>query len=113
LTGDASAVFTMFFTNDDAGDNTGRDYGTINAIIVDDDTVTDISGAIPGATQNYNYAYDGNIQRGAASAGEDAPVTIVAIGLSLAQYVIATGTITNTGMVASLVAALERNFSNP
>jgi hypothetical protein len=113
LTGDAAAVFTMFFTNDDAGDNTGRDYGTIDAIIVQDDTVTDISGAIPGATQNYNYAYDGNIQRGAASAGADAPVTIVAIGLSLAQYVIATGTITNTGLTASLVAALERNFSNP
>lgn len=113
LTGDANAVFTMFFTNDDAGDNTGRDYGTIDAIIVDDDTVTDISGVIPGASQAYNYAYDGNVQRGAASAGEDAPVTIVAIGLSLAQYVIATGTITNTGLTASLVAALERNFSNP
>jgi hypothetical protein len=113
LTGDANAVFTMFFTNDDAGDNTGRDYGTIDAIIVQDDTVTDITGAIPGASQNYNYAYDGNDQRGAASAGLDAPVTIVAIGLSLAQYVIATGTITNTGLTASLVAALERNFSNP
>lgn len=113
LTGDVDAVFTMFFTNDDAGDNTGRDYGTIDAIIVEDDTTTAITGAIPGATQNYNYAYDGNAQRGGASAGEDAPVTIVAIGLSLAQYVIATGTITNTGLTASLVAALERNFSNP
>ena len=113
LTGDANAVFTMFFTNDDAGDNTGRDYGTINAIIVQDDTLTSISGAIPGASQAYNYAYDGNVQRGGASAGTDAPVTIVAIGLSLAQYVIATGTITNTGLTASLVAALERNFSNP
>ena len=113
LTGDANAVFTMFFTNDDAGDNTGRDYGTIDAIIVQDDTLTDISGVIPGASQAYNYAYDGNVQRGGASAGLDAPVTIVAIGLSLAQYVIATGTITNTGLTASLVAALERNFSNP
>jgi len=113
LTGDVAAVFTMFFTNDDAGDNNGFDYGTINAIIVEDDVASPITGAIPGATQNYNYAYDGNVQRGGASAGQDAPVTIVAIGLSLAQYVIATGTITNTGMVASLVAALERNFSNP
>ncbi|MBT7538610.1 MAG: hypothetical protein HN683_04680 [Gammaproteobacteria bacterium] len=113
LTGDAGAVFTMFFTNDDTGDNSGRDYGTIDAIIVDDDTTTDISGAIPGATQNYNFAYDENLQRGTGSDSTDAPVTIVAIGLSLAQYVIATGTITNTGLTASLVAALERNFSNP
>jgi len=113
LTNDADAVFTMFFTNDDAGDDTGRDYGTIDAIIVEDDTNTDISGAVPGSSQTYNYAFDQNVQRGAASAGVAAPVTIVAIGLSTAQYVVATGTITNTGLTASLVAALERNFSNP
>ena len=48
-----------------------------------------------------------------AAGVEDAPVTIVAIGLSLAQYVVATGTITSSGLTASLVAALERNYSNP
>jgi hypothetical protein len=113
LVDDTGAVFKMFFTNDDAGDNTGRDFGTINAIIVQDDTLTDISGTVPSLTANYNYAYSANVQRGAASGGTDAPVTIVAIGLGTAQYVLATGTITNTGLTASLVAALERNFSNP
>lgn len=113
LTNDANAVFTMFFTNDDAGDDAGADFGTIDAIIVDTDTGVDITGAIPGSSQTYNYAYDENVQRGAASSGTDAPVTIVAIGLDTAQYVIATGTITSSGLTASLVAALERNFSNP
>lgn len=115
ITGDNDAIYKMFFTNDDAGDNTGRDFGTIDAIVVQDDTNTDISGG-PGSIPSQvtkNYAYDLNQQRGAASTSTDAPVTIVAIGLSTAQYVVATGTITNTGLTASLVAALERNFSDP
>jgi hypothetical protein len=113
LVSDTVAEYTMFFTNDDAGDNTGRDYGTIDAIIVQNDVPTDITGLTDAAQKSFNYAYDGNIQRGAASASNDAPVTIVAIGLGLAQYVVAVGTITNTGLTASLVAALERNYSNP
>ena len=108
----------MFFTNDDAGDNLGRDYGTIDAITVQDDSPADIAGAVPqnagGSSQAFTYDYDGNVQRGAGSAGSDAPITIVAIGLSVAQYVVATGTIARaTGQQYSLVAALERNFSNP
>ena len=113
LVNDTDAVYTMFFTNDDAGDNTGRDYGTIDAIIVQDDVPADISGTIGSSQITKNYAYDGNTQRGAGSGGTNVPVTIVAIGLNGAQYVVATGTIDNTGLTASLVAALERNFSNP
>lgn len=114
LVDDAAAIFKMFFTNDDApGDNNGYDFGTINAIITQDDTLTDISGSVGSASLGFNYAYSANVQRGSGSGGSDAPVTIVAIGLSTAQYVLATGSITNTGLTASLVAALERNFSNP
>lgn len=113
LVDDVNAVFKMFFTNNDAGDDDGSDFGTINAIIVQDDTLADISGSVTVAQSNFNYAYSSNVQRGAGSGGTDAPVTIVAIGLSTAQYVLATGSITNTGLTASLVAALERNFSNP
>ena len=58
--------------------------------------------------------YDGNIQRGSGSSGVDAPVTVVAIGLTTGQYVKSTGTITkSTANTVSLVAALERNYSNP
>lgn len=119
LSTDSSAVYRMFFANDDAGDNTGRDFGTINAITVQDNTgPTDIAGSVPqsvgGSSQAFDFDYDGNTQRGTGSDATDAPITIVAIGLSTAQYVVATGTITrNVGQTFSLVAALERNFSNP
>jgi hypothetical protein len=60
------------------------------------------------------FDYDGNIQRGAGSAGTDAPITVVAQGLSNAQYVKATGTIArSTANSISLVSSLERNYSNP
>jgi hypothetical protein len=119
LSTDVNAIYRMFFTNDDAGDNTGRDYGTIDAITVQDNSgPTDIEGAVPqqagGSSAAFDFDYDGNLQRGTGSDGVDAPITIVAIGLSGAQFVVATGTITrNVGQTFSLVAALERNYSNP
>jgi hypothetical protein len=118
LSEDVDAIFRMFFTNDDAGDDNGFDFGTINAITVEDNSVVEIEGAVPqqvgGSSLSFDFDFDGNVQRGAASAGDPAPITIVAIGLSTAQYVIATGTIIRAvGQNFSLVAALERNFSNP
>ena len=119
LSTDVDAVYRMFFTNDDAGDNTGRDFNTIGAITVQDNSgPTDIAGSVPqsagGSSQAFDFDYDGNLQRGTGSDGTDAPITIVAIGLNGAQHVIATGTITrNVGQTFSLVAALERNYSNP
>lgn len=118
LSTDIDAIYRMFFTNDDAGDNSGRDFGTIDAITVQDNSPADIEGAVPqqggGSSVAFTFDYDGNVQRGGASAGTDAPITIVAIGLSTAQYVVATGTITRaTGLTFSLVAALERNYGNP
>lgn len=117
LSTDVDAVYRMMFTNDDAGDNTGRDYGTIDAITVQDTSPADIAGSVPqnagGSSQPFTYDYDQNTQRGTGSDGTDAPITIVAIGLSGAQYVVATGTITRAvGQTFSLVAALERNYSN-
>ena len=115
LQNDASARYWVFFTNDDIGDNTGRDFGTTDAILVNDNDAAamnaDVSAA-PSVSRSYNY--DGNIQRGNASAGEDAPITVVGIGLSTGQYVTATGTIQRSIQNSvSLVAALERNYSNP
>ena len=119
LSTDVDAIYRMFFTNDDAGDDSGRDFGTIDAITVQDNSgPTDIEGAVPqspgGSSVAFDYDYDGNQQRGSGSEGTDVPITIVAIGLSTAQYVVATGTIgRSVGQSFSLVAALERNFSNP
>ena len=118
LSTDIDAVYRVFFTNDDAGDNLGRDFGTIDAITVQNSTPADIAGSVPqspgGSSQAEDYDYDGNTQRGAASAGTPAPITLVAIGLSVGQYVLATGTIIRAeDQTFSLVAALERNYSNP
>jgi len=115
LQNDASAKVRMFFTNDDAGDNTGRDFGTKDAITVNDADGVPIAYAVAAqASKQFTYDYDGNTQRGGASAGTDAPVTIVAIGLATAQYVITTGTISRAkGLTFSLVSPLERNYSNP
>ena len=119
LSTDVDAIYRMFFTNDDAGDNAGADFGTIDAITVQDNSgPSDIAGAVPqnpgGSSVAFDFDYDGNLQRGTGSDGTDAPITIVAIGLSGAQYVVATGTITRAvGQQFTLVAALERNFSNP
>lgn len=109
---DTSAIYRVFFTNDATGLNAGNNFGTSGAIIVNDANSNPISGYINGnSTLSFSYAYDSNIQRGPTSVSTDAPITVVAIGLSSAQYVMATGTITrSTANTVSLVASLERNF---
>lgn len=115
LVTDAQAKYWLYFTNDDAGDNSARDYGSTAAILVKDKDNVDITGPISGtASIQRSYDYDYNVQRGTASAAVDAPLTIVAIGLGTAQFVKATGvmarSVTN---VVTLVAPLERNYKNP
>ena len=104
LVGDSSAIYRMFFTSG---------YGTGSAILVDDNSGTDISGNVGGsATVAFDFDYDGNTQ-GGRTAGTDANVTVVAIGLNTASFVSATATIgRSTGQNISLVAPLERNYSN-
>ena len=127
LEGDTDSKYWLFFTSDAAGDNIGQNYGTQSAIIVEDANSIQILGNISGTGNHtgiagsvdaagnisipFTYDYDVNVQRGAASAAVDAPVTLVAIGLSNAQFVIASGTVTRaTGITISAVAALERNY---
>ena len=119
LTDDTSSKLTVFFTNDDAGDNFGRDYDTENAIIVQTDAgadmvSTDLAGDANDGIISYRFDYDNNDQRGTASKATNAPVTIVAIGTSGAQWVRTDGTVLrqNTNSF-SLVANLERNYQNP
>lgn len=104
LSNDSDAIYRMFFTSG---------FGTGTAILVDDESGTDISGNIGGnSTIAFDFDYDGNTQ-GGRTAGTDANVTVVAIGLNTAQYVSATATITRaTGQNISLVAPLERNYDN-
>ena len=122
LVDDTSSKLVVFFTNDDDGSDTGRDYDTPDAIIVQEQDgsemiSTDLAGdrAIPVSNNNivFQYDYDNNQQRGNSSA-VDAPITTVAIGTSGAQWVRSDNTIDRQNTVTvSLVAALERNYSNP
>ena len=108
LVNDSGAIYRMFFT-----DANGNNFGDSDAIIVQDNDGTDISGNVTGSQVQFTFDYDGNVQGGRTS-GTDAPVTVVAIGLDKAQYVKATGTISRTNANSiSLVASLERNYSNP
>lgn len=108
LVDDGAAIYRMFFTTNPTGN-----FGTADAVLVDDADGVDISGDISGASVSFSFDYDGNVQ-GGRTAGTDAAVTVVAIGLNTAQHVTATGTIArSTANKISLVAGLERNYVNP
>jgi len=109
LQSDASSQFWMFFTTNPLGD-----FGTPNAVLVDDNSNNDIAGLINGNSNiSFDFDYDGNVQ-GGRTAGTDAEVTLVAIGTNGAQYVVAEGTITRaSGIAFTLTSALERNYTNP
>ncbi len=115
LQNDANAVYRLFFTNDDAGDNLGRDFGTVSATTIKNNSAVNINGNVSAASSiAFDYDYDFNVQRGAASAGVDVPYTAVAIGLGTAQYVVTTGTIIRSvANSINFVSSLERNYLNP
>lgn len=108
---DASAKYWVYFTTLPGA---GNDFGESGAIIVDDNAGADMTGNVGGAPSvQLSFNYDGNTQ-GGRTAGTDAAVTVVGIGLATGQYVKATGTIgRSTSNSVSLVAALERNYANP
>ena len=108
LVDDPNAIYRMFFTTNPAGN-----YGSDDAVIVNNNAGVPIAGNVGGLSSvSFDFDYDGNVQ-GGRTAGTDADVTLVAIGLSGAQYVVASGTITRaTGLSFVLTASLERNYSN-
>lgn len=98
LVSDGAAIYKMYYTSG---------FGTAGATLVLDNTDTAIQGNITSSSVSFTYDYDGE-------GGTDKAVTVVAIGLSKAQYVMATGTITRSNANSiSLTAALERNYKNP
>jgi len=118
ITDDVPSVGTnrivVFFTDaDEVGDN-GDEFGSNGAIIVQDNTSTDMSATDQSTTPlQFTFDYDNNAQGGRTPA-TDANVTIVCIGESSAQYSQVTGVIQRqNNNTFALVAALERNFSNP
>lgn len=106
LSGDTE--YTLFFEDTPSGD-----FGTSDAIIVNDASGTPITGTYSGSPVTFTFAYDTNTQ-GGRTAGTPAPVVAVAIGLTGGQYVSSNTTITRTqGQTIQLAPAQERNYSNP
>jgi hypothetical protein len=100
------AVVRMFFDTTPSGN-----FGSKDAVLVNDASDSPISYNVSGASKSFTFDYDNNTQ-GGRSAGTNADIVIVAIGLDKAQYVLFEGTITRTtGLTFNLVSALERNYS--
>ena len=92
-----------------------RDEAAMTQAMAGCDAVIHFAGlkAVGESVEKPLEYYDNNVQGGRTS-GTNADIVLRAIGLETAQFVEATGTITRaTGQVFSLVAALERNYSNP
>jgi hypothetical protein len=108
LTNDLSGSYKVFFTSVPSGS-----YGSGSAILVNNNSGQPITGSTYGVSSvTFTFDYDGNIQGGRLPQTE-APITIVAIGLGTAQYVSTVGSIVRSNANAfSLVASLERNYSN-
>jgi len=107
---DASAKYWIYFTTLPGA---GNDFNESGALIVEDNNGDPMTGDVSAQSSiQLTFNYDGNVQGGRTPA-TNAPITVVGIGLNTGQYVKATGTIErSTTNSISLVAALERNYSN-
>ena len=115
LSSGGTGYYRMYFLNDDSGSNLGYDYGTEDAITVDDADGDPITGAITGASIEFTFDYDGNVQRGNSlpnvSPTDDAPIVVIAGNPGSAKPVVATGTITRSKTVSiTLTAETDRAY---
>jgi hypothetical protein len=99
-----------------AGPSVSLDKNPIDspdAIIVQDNSAANIEGTIGAPSVSFDFDYDNNVQ-GGRTAATDANIVIRALGEDVAAFVEVFGIITRaTGLSFSLVAPLERNFTNP
>lgn len=111
----ATGRLTLFFENDDTGDNTGQDFDTDTAIVMNDATPTAIDiASFTSAEMNFTYDYDVNAQRGTGSAGTVVPVKAVAINAGSSEPIVVDASLTRVDNVVIRINAIDdRNFSNP
>lgn len=102
--------------NETAGDSVNLDndpYDSPDAIIVDDNSATDITGQITASSIAFDFDYDNNVQ-GGRTAATDAPVAVISQGKGGAQWVDGLFTITRAvGLSFPLNAPDERVYANP
>ena len=103
-------------TNESAGPSVSLDtnpFDTPDAIIVDDNSGTDITGQITAANIAFDFDYTNNSQ-GGRTPNTDADIVIVAQGIPGARWVEASFTIgQSTGQSMPVNAADELVYSNP
>lgn len=106
--GSGDFKYWVFFADTPTGD-----FGSADAIIVNDANGNPIAGTYSGSPVTFSFAYDTNAQ-GGRTPGTDALVKVLGIGLNGGQYVSVDYTITRTsGQSILLAPALERNYQNP
>lgn len=106
--GSGDFKYWLFFATNPAGD-----FGTSNAVIVNDKDGNPIQGTYSGSPVSFTFAYDTNTQ-GGRTAATNAAVKAIGLGLSGGQYVTVDATITRSaGQSILLAPAQERNYSNP
>lgn len=102
--------------NETAGDSVNLDtdpYDSPDAIVVNDNGGSPITGLITTINEAFDFDYDNNVQ-GGRTAATDAPIAVIAQGLPGAQWVDGLFTITRTtGLNFPLNAPTERVYSNP
>lgn len=104
--------YYMFYKTLPIGSN--NDYGEANATLVLDKDGTAISGTYAGASIPWTFKYDSETAGGQRTAGVDASVVVVGLGLGGGQFISVDHTITKTTGQNILVSpAQERNYSNP
>jgi hypothetical protein len=84
-----------------------------DAIVVNDNSGTPITGTITGLSQAWDFDYDNNVQ-GVRTAPSPAAVIVRVLGTNKAVNSEGSSTITRaTGQSISVTAPLERNYVNP
>jgi hypothetical protein len=111
----ATGRLTLFFENNDTGDDDDSDFDTDAAIVMEDATPTDIDiASFTGDEMNFTYDYDVNAQRGSGSAGTPVPVKAVAINAGSSEPIVVDAILTRVDSVVIRISAQDdRNFSNP
>lgn len=87
-------------------------YQTVGAVIVKDNSSTDMDAQITAAAISWDFDYSNNVQ-GGRTAATDAPCTIVAIAKDGSEWIDASFTITaSTGISVAVNGGDERNYEN-
>ena len=108
ITGASTNKVVVFFSDADGTPNNGDEFGTSGASIVTDENGQNMVAEDQSSSPK-DFVYDYT-----AGGSTDRSITVVCITDDTGQYVAAQSTLTEDNVVnVSLVAGLERNYSNP